>query len=125
MKTINLVIERQGGQFWGRTIIEDDLLTDYADTKEELKTKIHNLAIDFHGQEYQHVRFDVEYDLEAFFDEFKELKTIEIAHITGLDPTLVHQYALGEKTATAIQVQKIEDAVHDLGRRLQAVKLNG
>lgn len=125
MKTIKLIIERQGGLLWGRTIIDNDLLTDYADTKEELKNKIHNLAVDFHGQEYQQVRFEVEYDLEGFFDEFKELKTAEIAHVTGLDPTLVHQYALGEKTATAVQAQKIEDAVHNLGKRLQAVRLNG
>jgi hypothetical protein len=67
--------------------------------------------------------FEVFYDLQAFFDTFKALKITEIAHLANLSGSLVRQYVAGTKHPSAKQAQKIEDAVHLLGKRLLAVSV--
>jgi hypothetical protein len=71
------------------------------------------------------IEFEVFYDLQAFFDTFKALKITEVAHLANLSGSLVRQYVAGTKHPSAKQAQKIEDAVHLLGKRLLEVSVCG
>jgi hypothetical protein len=68
------------------------------------------------------IHFELQYDLQVFFELFKVLKITEIAQLAQLSASLVRQYAAGNKFPSAKQVKKIEAAVHELGQRLLNVK---
>jgi hypothetical protein len=65
------------------------------------------------------IEFKILYDLEAFFEEFSDLKISSIALRGVLNPSLVRQCATGSKYPSAEQAKKIEGALHSLGKKLQ------
>ena len=121
MKKILLIIEKDKGKLWGRVNYKNNLITDYAASIPALEKKMTKLLKDFHGVEK--VSFDRSYDLTVFFEEFDFLKQSKIAELAGINPGLLRQYASGVKYPSAVQAQKIEDAVHELARELSAVSL--
>jgi len=122
LNPIQLIIERgEDGLYWGRTNIDDNLLTENAATVEELEVKIRQLIYDFHGIEPENVVFEVEYDLETFFEEFDFLNISKIAKQAGINSSLMRQYASGTKHPGQKQVKKIEEAIRSLGQRLSEV----
>lgn len=65
----------------------------------------------------------MKYDLVAFFDAFNYLNLSAIAGKIGINRTLLNQYKTGNKHPSAIQAQKIEDAIHALAKELSNIKL--
>ena len=49
--TIQLVLEKEGGKFWGRVSYDDNLIVDSATTLQDLEKKIRKLLKDFHQVE--------------------------------------------------------------------------
>jgi hypothetical protein len=69
------------------------------------------------------LEFDIKYELQAFFDEFKELKISSIAEKANLNPSLLRQYSTGNKQLSTEQAKKIQDALHQLGNRLKRISI--
>lgn len=69
------------------------------------------------------IRFTYEYDVTALFDVFDVLKINSIAELSGINKSLMRQYASGTKNPSEQQAKKIEAAVHQLGERLLQVSV--
>jgi len=101
----------------------------------EIKTNIRQ-AIEFHieGMRYEGLRlpegFQEGYslmfkvDIASLFAWFSGVLTKSgVSRITGLNPSLISQYASGIKTPSTKQTRKIEKALHRLGEELLEIKL--
>ena len=70
--------------------------------------------------------YDLEYTLDiiTLFDWFSGILTKSgVSRITGLNQSLINQYALGIKTPSEKQAKKIEKALHNLGHELLEIQL--
>ncbi|HEV7382648.1 MAG TPA: hypothetical protein VGN64_22790 [Dyadobacter sp.] len=81
------------------------------------------LLFDFHEVDPVTVQFQVGYDLTAFFEQFDFLKITKIAELSGVNGSLMRQYATGKKFPSAKQAKKIERAVKELARQLLKVQI--
>ncbi|MCF0050038.1 hypothetical protein MUK70_29010 [Dyadobacter chenwenxiniae] len=120
---IKLIVEGEEGSLWGRVEYEDNLIVDEADSIEQLQKQMANLLLDFHDLDPKSYEFFIEFDLTAFFIEFDFLKMTKIAELSGLNGSLVRQYATGKKHPSAKQAEKIENAVKQLAQQLSNVHI--
>ncbi len=130
---IEVIIENKDGFLWG--IIENKgnfVATPYGKSKDELITNLKELIKDYQQNEgkkdkswnkidVDNMDIGISYDLRAFFKEFNELKISSIAERAELNPSLLRQYASGNKYPSAEQAKKIELAVHALAKKLNKV----
>ena len=122
MKKIQLIIERGADKrFWGRILIEDNLIVDAAETVGELDLKMKALLNQFHDMNIE--QLDHAYDISAFFDNFNFLNQSKIAQLTNINASLLRQYSSGNKFPSFKQTQKIEHAIHQLAKELSMVTL--
>lgn len=119
--TIQLVLEKGGGKLWGRVTYDDNLIVDSAATLQALEKKFRKLLKDFH--QLEDVKFEYAYDLTVFFEEFNFLNQSKIAELSGINASLLRQYASGVKNPSEVQVKKIETAIRDLATRLKKVQI--
>ena len=121
MEKINLIIEKgEDGKLWGRIDFRNNLMTDFAATVEMLEKKMRKLIKDFYDVD---VVFDYSYDVSAFFENFDFLNQTKIADLSGINPSLLRQYASGVKHPSAQQAKKIEIVIHKLAKELKSVSL--
>ncbi|WP_273212587.1 hypothetical protein [Runella zeae] len=125
MTSRKLIIEKsdEDGLLWGRTLEDDDLIVDSAPTETDLVEQMKQLLYEFHGVDPNEVVFEIEYDLEAFFQRFDYLKISKVAELAGLNASLVRQYATGKKYPGKKQLEKIESAIQTIGGQLVKLKL--
>lgn len=123
-KVLKLIVEGSDGALWGRVNFNDNLIVDSAPTLKALETQMMHLLTKFHEIDSKIYRFQVEYDLTAFFEEFSFLKVTKIAELSGLNGSLVRQYVTGKKNPSEKQVQKIESAVRKIAEQLSNIHLN-
>jgi DNA-binding transcriptional regulator YdaS (Cro superfamily) len=124
MKKILLVVEKStDDHLWGRVDFEDNLIVDDAPSLPQLQKKMKDLLHDFHDLKPATVDFEVAYDLGALFDVKKYLNLSELASRLGINRSLMAQYASGTKYPSLERAQKIEEAIHELGRDLLEIKL--
>jgi len=132
MRKIVVYVEKsEDGTYWGTSQNYEGIVSTFGNTFEELKTNfeqafLDNLAIakeikEPYADKYNKICFDYKMDLSTFFNLFKEVSIQAIAEKSHLNPSLVRQYKNGIKTASIEQTQKIEHAVHQLGRELLCV----
>ena len=120
---IQLIVEGDNGSLWGRVKYDDNLIVEEAKTVEELQQNIRKLLFDFHNLDPDSYDFQIEYDLTAFFNQFDFLKVTKIAELSGLNGSLVRQYATGKKFPSAKQAEKIENAVKQLAQQLSNIHI--
>jgi hypothetical protein len=134
-KPIEIIVEVKDGTLWG--IVEDKgnfIPTPYGDSIDELKQNLKHLIKDYQQHEGKTDKFwskvdtdtmdiEISYDLQAFFKEFNEIKISALAESANLNPSLLRQYATGNKYPSAEQVKKIESAVHQLGKKLKQISI--
>jgi hypothetical protein len=124
MKKILLVVEKSADDhLWGRVDFEDNVIIDDAPSLPQLQKKMKDLLHDFHDLKPATVDFEIAYALEAVFTEKKYLNLSELASRVGINRSLLAQYAAGIKFPSLERAQKIEEAIHDLGRDLLEIKL--
>lgn len=119
--TIQLVLEKEGGKLWGRVSHDENLIVDSATTLQALEKKIRKLLKDFH--QVEDVKFEYAYDLTVFFEEFSFLNQSKIAELSGINASLLRQYASGVKNPSDAQAKKIQAAVRALAMRLKNVHI--
>nr|WP_295931099.1 hypothetical protein [uncultured Dyadobacter sp.] len=120
---IVLIIENGESSLWGRVQYDDDLLIDEAATVEELQEKMKALLQNFHNLNPGSYQFRIAYDLTLFFEKFDFLKVTKIAEISGINGSLLRQYASGKKHPSAKQAAKIESAIKQLAKDLAEVHI--
>ncbi len=67
--------------------------------------------------------FQIKYDLQTLFDEFKVINKSALAEYAGINPSLLRRYANGLAFASEKQKAKIESAIHEIGTSLLKVCL--
>ncbi|WP_273215018.1 hypothetical protein [Runella zeae] len=55
----------ENGPIWGRTLVEDNLIADAADTQPKLEANLKQLIRQFHGIDPATITFIIEYDTHA------------------------------------------------------------
>lgn len=135
MNKLILIIEKGDGEWWGR--IEDKgnfLPVTVANSIEEVISSMRKLIQDYLEHEGKNDKFwskidpekaifEIRYDLQAFFEEHDELRISGLAKKSGINESLLKQFAIGKKHPSSEQVEKLENAIHDLARRLQEVSI--
>ena len=125
MKKLTLIIEKAESGYLGRIIYNTDLIVDEADTLSNLETNIKKALKKYHGLKVDELQFEHKYDLSALFEKFNYLKISNIAEIAGINSSLLRQYVIGNKHASASQAKKIETTIHKIGKDLLTVQVYG
>ena len=125
MKKLTIIVEKQQDELTGRVMYEDDLVVDSAKDLGVLEEKLRVLLKRFHGVDPAVIQFQYKYDLSSLFDAFDVLKISNVARIAGVNPSLLRQYVIGNKQASAAQARKVEAVIHKLGKELAAVQIYG
>src|ERR1019366_2214167 len=113
---IEVIIEKNEGHFWGRIENKGFMPTGQGETVPALLQNIKDSIedyIEYEGKkdkfwskvDINNIEFNILFDLEAFFEEFSELKISSIAERAGLNSSLVRQYATGSKYPSADQAK--------------------
>jgi predicted RNase H-like HicB family nuclease len=74
-------------------------------------------------EELKDLTFDYKYDVSAFFNQFDCINASKFAAFAGISPSLMRHYKLGDQYISEKQLEKIESAAHELGRRLLAISM--
>lgn len=119
MKKILLIIERTDNRFVGRLEYQDNLIVADEKKLEKLESKMRDLLHSFHELNPSTIIFKHSYDLSSLFEKFNYLKISTVAEYAGLNASLLRQYVIGNKQASARQAKKIEQAIHKIGKELQ------
>lgn len=101
---------------------------------EEVTANLRDLVVDFLEHEGKtrpewagvletDLTYAVEYDLTAFFDVFSAIKINATTDASGINQSLMRQYATGKKRPSERQAKRIEVAGRELGERLQRVSV--
>ncbi|MBX9891321.1 MAG: hypothetical protein K2Y12_03245 [Chitinophagaceae bacterium] len=119
---IPLIIERdRNHHFWGRITVNDNLIIESAASKQALIDKLKRLALDF--EDVKITEFDIAYDLSAFFEEYAFLNISDIAKKSGINQSLMRQYATGIKFPSEERVKQIQEAIRTIGKELAKIKI--
>jgi predicted RNase H-like HicB family nuclease len=133
---IDVIIEKGKKEFWGRIEGYEFLPVTVGTTVDEVLDNLKMLIADyiehegkddkkFKRADVNKIKFDVHYDLRAFFDEYKFLNVSSIAALSGINPSLVRQYAKGIKHPSTAQAKKVEATIHQLAEKMNRVSLVG
>jgi predicted RNase H-like HicB family nuclease len=129
-----IILEPGEGEIWGRIDAPFTLLTTVGNNVEEVTQNLKDLIqdhLDHEGKEqaeWQNVKvkdivFDYVYDLTALFEVISAVKINSIADLAGINQSLMRQYTSGVKYPSLHQGKKIQEAVHQLGRKLMQVSM--
>jgi len=96
----------------GKTVQEakEDLAECLAEAKENLEAE---------GKVFPDVEFTYKYDLQSFFNYFSFLNITDIAKRSGVNPSLMRQYASGVKNAGERTYKRLSNCVQSIGRELE------
>ena len=73
--------------------------------------------------ELKDLAFEYKYDVSAFFNQFDCINASKFAALAGISPSLMRHYKSGDQYISEKQLEKIERAAHELGRRLLAISM--
>lgn len=124
MNKIALIVENaKENEFWGRVHYDDDLIVESASSVPDLEKKMKKLLHDFHDLNPKEIEFDTQYDIASIFEEKKFLNSAFIAEKTGINKSLMRQYATGKKSPSFERAQQIVYAINQIGKELTSIKL--
>lgn len=118
---LQMIVEKESSQLWGRVSVNDNLIIDTATSLQALELQMRALLKE--QEEIEVVEFDYVYDLTVFFEQFNFFNQSKIAALAGINPSLIRQYAAGIKYPSKDQVEKIEKALQELGRKMMHIQL--
>ena len=126
MKSFLLTLEKVPGKkdIWGRVLYEDDLIVDVAPSVGALERKFKKLLHDFHDVDPAKVQFEHAYDLTSLFDQYKYFNVSAIAEKAGINPSLMRQYAAGNKLPSPETAAKIEQVIRDIAKEMLTIRVS-
>lgn len=129
MKTIIVILEKSENNY-SAYIPDLDGCVATGDSLDETKQRIVE-AVEFHldgmkeegleiPESFQNdYHFSYKIDIESLFDWFSGVLTKSgVSKLTGMNPSLLSQYASGIKKPSSKQTKKIEQAIHSFGEEL-------
>lgn len=124
MSKHTIIIEQASdGTLWGHIKYGDDLLTTSGENIAELKRHFGEQLEGFYEEDISKTKFEVKYDISAFFEHYSELNISAIGKKAGINTALLRQYKNRIKYPSQQQIKKIEDALHAIGRELSTISL--
>ncbi len=132
---LQIIIEKNDGMLWGRVEGKGNYMpTPYGKTKDAVIKNLRDLIGDYQLHEGKTDKFwskldvnkmeiEIQYDLEAFFEEHDYLSISSVAKRAGINASLMRQYATGIKHPSSDQAKRIEDTIHSLAKELKSVSL--
>lgn len=132
MKTIALIEKGKDGTFGiytpdiQATIIGEG--TTVAEAKADFENSVKEMIASYEGEELpgelKGIEFEYKYDTASVFDELDWINISKFAGKAGIYPSTMRQYARGIVTyISEKQAKKIENTLHELGAKLQAIRL--
>lgn len=126
MKTIQVTIEYENGTFACYT---DEPIGGYAliagdgDTAEAAKADflraVEECRADYpDDEELRDAEFVYKYDIRAFFNEFSFFNINEVARLSGINPSLLRQYACGSKNAGEKTYNRLASCIENISSKL-------
>jgi len=132
MKTIALIEKGKDGSYGIFTPNLQSCIIGDGKTVEEAKADFENSVremkeayIDIRGElpkELVDVTFEYKYDIPSFLNYFECINVTKFAKKAKINGSLMRHYKGGEYISKK-QVEKIENALHELGREMLEVKL--
>ena len=123
-KKLEVIIEKaDDSQLWGRIQYGEDLLTTNAGGIDGIVLNFQEQLSAFYNLVVPENKFEIKYDLEAFFDQFNVLNISEVGKMAKISPAVMRHYKAGIKHPSSAQVQNIEQTIHALGRQLEKIKI--
>jgi predicted RNase H-like HicB family nuclease len=134
-KIIKVLIEKHDdGSYWGSTQNLPGVIAGQGETLEELKKSL-KIAFDDYidlarstkkswAANYTNAAewaWEYEMNIQSFFDLIPEVKISLIGKKSGINQSLMRQYATGKAPASEARLKKIEATIHELGRELLSV----
>jgi len=133
MKNILVILEKTDNNY-AAYIPELDGCVTTGSSIQEVKESLGE-AVSFHLEEMRESGMDIpeafqrdfhfiyKMDIESFFEWFQGVLTkAGISKLTGMNQSLVSQYANGFKKPGKKQINKIQTAIHAFGRELQQIQ---
>lgn len=99
----------------------------YGDTAEEAKEDMlecYREMIEMNneeGIETPELEISYDYDMQSFFNKFSYFKISSLAEMSGINASLLRQYATGHATASEKQYKKLHEAVKEIKEELSCV----
>lgn len=131
---VNVIIEKSGKEYWGRIEKGEFSPVTVGESVSEVLENLKELIADYleHGGKndknwkqtrISELEFALQFDLQAFFGEFGFLNISAIADLSGMNASLLRQYAKGIKHPSPTQAKKIEETIHKLAGQMRKVSL--
>lgn len=132
---LEVIIEKNDDMLWGRIEDKGDFLpATGATTTGEVLDNLRMLIEDYQLHEGKkdkfwkkvataEIRWDIHYDLQAFFEQHDYLNITAVAKRARLSPILVRHYAAGIKHPSAVQAKKLECTIHEIAEELKQVHM--
>ena len=121
MKKITLIIEENKDGFWAQLKGYPNVFTQ-GNSLDELKANAKvalNLYLEESGKPIlEKLQFEYLYDIREFFEVNDYINITKLAERTGINPSLLRQYARGIKFPGAKQIEKIQKTIRELGTEL-------
>ena len=130
---VNVIMEKSDDGFWvtvedlpgcysfGKTIIESlentrNAIIEHITGLKESGEKVPELF----SKDYE---FKLKFDLQTLFAHYRIINKTALAEYTGINASLIRQYARGLAFASEKQREKINRALHCIGKELTLVSL--
>ena len=130
MKAIALIEKGKEGRFHIYSKNMKTLIIGDGDSFSEAKADFENTAQEIIStydtgnlpKELQNLTFEYHYDIGALFNYYDFINMSKLAKRIGISDSLMRHYKIGEYISQS-QLQKIEDALHDIGKDFSEIKL--
>jgi predicted RNase H-like HicB family nuclease len=131
MKTVAIIEKGQDGTFsiftpdLNHTIFGEGKSVEEAkkDFKNSFKEMLQSYTEESMPEELKGLDFQYKYDLSSLFDYFKFVNVTQFAKTAGISSSLMRQYKTGNTYISEKQLNKIERALHKIGRELSSARL--
>lgn len=99
----------------GDTVQEakDDFLNSIAEAKE----------CDGVASDYLEEEPEFSFDISSLFEYFSMISASGLARYIGINPSLMRAYRKGDTYVSDKQLKRIEDGLHDLGKKLTSLRI--
>lgn len=93
---------------------KEDMLLCYQEMKE---------MNDEEGIETPELEIVYDYDMQSFFNKFKYFKISTLAEMSGINASLLRQYATGHATASEKQYKKLHETIKEIQEELACMSV--
>ena len=121
MNKLTIIVEQNKDGFWGQIKEYPNVFTGGATLTELMSNANEAMELYFEGSEeppIRNLKFEIVVDLQEFFSINDFINITKLAQRTGMNTSLLRQYAKGIKFPSLEQVARIEKTLKEIGAEL-------